>query len=192
MRQGRTDQELGRGDVVRSAHRSVTATQATTVMMDGRRTIRVRRATPADHERVTSLVLRLLSELFDPVACGYNRETLGPAVEKLIRDGSGSWALLAHLDQEAPVGILTLNECTAIYAFGRFGEISELYVEPEHRSAGVGAALVDEAIRFGRERGWSLLEVGAPDVPKWQRTVDFYLRRGFSVVGPRLARDIGA
>jgi GNAT superfamily N-acetyltransferase len=160
--------------------------------MNVRKPIRVRRATAADHDRVTSLVLRLLSELFDPVACGYSRETLAPAVEKLIRDGSGSWALLAHLDQEAPVGILTLNECTAIYAFGRFGEISELYVEPGHRSAGVGAALVDEAIRFGRERGWSLLEVGAPDVPKWQRTVDFYLRHGFSVVGPRLTRDIDA
>lgn len=37
-----------------------------------------------------------------------------------------------------------------------------------------------------RGRGWPLLEVGAPAVPKRQRTVDFYLRRGFSIVGPRL------
>ncbi len=161
-------------------------------MRNARQPIRVRWATPADHDSVTSLVLRLLSELFDPVECGYSRETLAPAVEKLICDGSGSWALLAYRDQDAPVGILTLNECTAIYAFGRFGEISELYVDPESRSAGVGAALVDEAIRFGRERGWSLLEVGAPDVSKWQRTVDFYLRRGFSMVGPRLTRDLDA
>ncbi len=160
--------------------------------MKARQQIRVRQATPADHDRVTSLVLRLLSELFDPVTLGYSRETLAPAVEKLIREGSGSWALLAYLDPEVPVGILTLNECTAIYAFGHFGEISELYVEPEYRSAGVGAALVNEAIQFGRERGWPLLEVGAPDVPKWQRTVDFYLRCGFSMVGPRLTRDIDA
>ncbi len=154
--------------------------------------MRVRQATGADHDIVTALVLRLLSELFDPVGCGYSRQTLAPAVEKLIRDGSRSWALLACLDQDPPIGILTLNECTAIYAFGHFGEISELYVEPEYRSAGVGAALVDEAIRFGRERGWSLLEVGAPDVPRWQRTVDFYLRCGFSMVGPRLTRDLDA
>ena len=30
-----------------------------------------------------------------------------------------------------PVGILTLYECAAVYALGRFGEISELYVAPE-------------------------------------------------------------
>jgi hypothetical protein len=31
-----------------------------------------------------------------------------------------------------------------------------------------------------------MLEVGAPDVPRWQRTVDFYKRNGFKEVGPRL------
>ncbi len=34
-----------------------------------------------------------------------------------------------------------------------------------------------------------MLEVGAPSVPKWQRTVDFYLRNGFEEVGPRLYRS---
>lgn len=50
-----------------------------------------------------------------------------------------------------------LNECTAIYAGGKFDEISEFYVAPRHRSAGVGALLVDAAADFGRNRaGWSL------------------------------------
>ncbi|HEU4400523.1 MAG TPA: GNAT family N-acetyltransferase, partial [Candidatus Polarisedimenticolia bacterium] len=138
--------------------------------------VKVRLATTEDHDVVTSLVLRLLCELYDPAEWGYSRATLAPAVEKLIRDGSGSWAFLAHRQEGTPVGVMTLNECSAIYAFGHFGEISELYVDPEYRSAGVGALLVDAGLRFARERGWSILEVGAPEVPKWQRTVDFYLR----------------
>ena len=42
------------------------------------------------------------------------------------------------------------------------------------------------AAALARERGWPRLEVGAPDVPKWQRSLDFYLRCGFEEVGPRL------
>ncbi|MFP6745114.1 MAG: hypothetical protein VCB77_08015, partial [Alphaproteobacteria bacterium] len=38
--------------------------------------------------------------------------------------------------------------------------------------------------RFRPKLGWLELEVGAPDVPRWQRTVDFYLGYGFKEVGP--------
>jgi GNAT superfamily N-acetyltransferase len=148
--------------------------------------IDVRMAHAGDHAAVTSLVLRLLSELYDPAEWGYSRETLAPAVRALLAEGTGYWAFLARVGGATPVGIIALNQCSAIYAFGHFGEITELYVDPGYRSAGVGAALVSAAIEFGRERGWSLLEVGAPEVPKWQRTVEFYERCGFSLVGPRL------
>ena len=30
------------------------------------------------------------------------------------------------------------------------------------------------------------MEVGAPDLPSWQRSYDFYLNHGFKEVGPRL------
>ena len=150
----------------------------------------IRRASSTDHEAVTSMALRLLSELYDPREWGYSLETLEPAVKSLLQEGTGYWALLAYLERGAAVGFVGLNQCSAVYAFGQFGEISELYVDPEHRTAGIGAALMDAAVRFGRERGWSLLEVGAPAVPRWQRTVDFYLRGGFSVVGPRLTLSL--
>ncbi len=152
--------------------------------------VTIRRARPEDHELVTSMVLSLLTELYDPVELGYSRETLAPAVGKLLQEDTAYWAFLACLKQGTAVGFIGLNECSAIYAFGKFGEIAELYIEPEHRSAGIGASLVDAAVRLGRERGWSLLEVGAPDVPRWQRTVDFYMRCGFSVVGPRLTLSL--
>ncbi|MCG8354004.1 MAG: GNAT family N-acetyltransferase, partial [Kiloniellales bacterium] len=67
-----------------------------------------------------------------------------------------------------------------------FGEITELYIDPRYRSSGLGATMIEAAERVARERGWPRLEVGAPDVPRWQRTVDFYTRYGFVQVGPRL------
>lgn len=68
--------------------------------------------------------------------------------------------------------------------------IVELYIAPTYRSQGVGALLLDRAIAFARTRGWSRLEVGAPDQPRWSRTVDFYRRQGFVEVGPRLKRAV--
>lgn len=68
----------------------------------------------------------------------------------LLRGHAGVWALLAIAVDGTPVGVLTLNECAAIYAGGKFGEISELYVSPNYRSLGIGVRLVDEAVAFGR------------------------------------------
>ena len=97
---------------------------------------------------------------------------------------------LLALADETPVGLLMLNECAAIYAGGRFGEISELYVEPELRSHGVAAKLIEDAVKLGQGRNWKRVEVGAPDQPVWKRTFDFYLMNGFSEVGPRLRKLI--
>ena len=65
------------------------------------------------------------------------------------------WLLGASRDQFSldprDVGVVTLNECAAIYSGGRFGEISELYVVPDYRSKGVGAMLMEAAVALGRE-----------------------------------------
>jgi len=104
----------------------------------------------------------------------------------LLNKDCGVWAFLAEDERGNAVGVLTLHECASIYAGGRFGEISELFVSPLVRSEGVGPELLKEAMRFGHTREWRRLEVGAPDVPRWNRTVSFYLRNGFEEVGPRL------
>ena len=108
------------------------------------------------------------------------------STEGLLGEDSGVWVFLAEDECGDAAGILTLNECASIYAGGRFGEISELYVTPQARSKGLGPELLEEAMKFGRTRGWGRLEVGAPDVPRWSRTVSFYLSNGFVEVGPRL------
>jgi len=87
---------------------------------------------------------------------------------------------------------MTLNECAAIYAGGKFGEISELYVCPEMRSKGIARQFLDHAQIEAVDRGWKRIEVGAPGQPEWQRTLNFYLHNGFEEVGPRLRRLVQA
>ena len=144
----------------------------------------VRRAEPVDFERVGHLVYELLTELYPDAA--HQRNVFVDAARTLLTGGEGVWSYLATTSADRDVGVVTLNECAAIYAGGRFGEISELYVDPDFRSKGASALLIEAAIACGRERGWPNIEVGAPSPPTWQRTIDFYLRHGFEEVGPRL------
>ena len=135
-------------------------------------------------ERVGNLVYELLSELYPDL--GYSRDRCIETARTLLGEGEGVWSFLAKTHDDRDVGVIMLNECAAIYSGGRFGEISELYVVHEFRSQGIGEKLIEAAVTFGRERGWPDIEVGAPSVPAWQRTIDFYLRCGFDEVGPRL------
>jgi GNAT superfamily N-acetyltransferase len=74
-----------------------------------------------------------------------------------------------------------LSENASIYAGGMFGVITELYVVPAQRSAGVATKLVDAAATLGRKRSWGRIEVGA-----LERSLKFYLSAGFVELGPRL------
>ena len=146
----------------------------------------IRRAHVDEAAVVAVLVARLLVELGDE---GVDERALFEVARKLLAAGEVT-ALLAFAD-DRPVGVVTLNSCAAIYAGGRFGEICELYVGPEHRAAGVGSKLVEAAGAQARESGWTRLEVGAPAADHWPRSLDFYLANGFAEVGPRLKREIG-
>jgi GNAT superfamily N-acetyltransferase/quercetin dioxygenase-like cupin family protein len=92
----------------------------------------------------------------------------------------------ARGEDGAIAGLLTLFESFAIYLGGAYGVINEMYVAPGHRSTGVGAALIGAAAAWGRERGWSRLDVTAPESPRWLRTRRFYESRGFRFTGPKL------
>jgi hypothetical protein len=47
---------------------------------------------------------------------------------------------------------------------------------------------VARAKAFGAARGWKRLEVAAPPLPEFGRTLVFYERQGFSVAGGRKLR----
>jgi GNAT superfamily N-acetyltransferase len=150
--------------------------------------IEIVKATARDTMEVFSLVYPLLIELY-PHESTYTPENISWATKKLLENHPNYFGFIAYAGAE-PAGYIGLNNCESIYAFGIFGEIAELYVKPERRNSRVGAKLVAHAIAFGKNRGWSMLEVGAPSVPAWQKTVDFYQRCGFEVVGPRLYQTI--
>ena len=146
------------------------------------RTIRLVPVTTDTAAMAADLVHRLLDELSGGRAP--DLAELEATAGSLVGRGAVSGAIA--LDDDTPVGVVMLTECAAIYAGGRFGEITELYVAPTHRSRGLGPRLIEEAVRLARSRGWRRLEVGAPDQAAWRRTLNFYVREGFVEVGPRL------
>lgn len=145
----------------------------------------IRTATPADYNAVGSLTWDLLFELSPEWVAEQSRETYVETSNTLLSKGENFWALVAEFNGDI-IATLNINECAAIYAGGAFGEISEFYIKPEFRSKGVGAGLIEAAKSFGADKGWTILEVGAPSPEQWQRTIDFYLKNGFTAIGPRL------
>lgn len=148
--------------------------------------ISTRRANATDAETVARFSHALLDELTGGKAPA--PDDVRQSAQIMLAD-AGVVAVIASANDE-PVGIMVLNECTAIYAGGKFGYISELYVRPEKRSKGIAPHLLEVASQESRARGWKRLEVAAPGQPKWKRTLDFYLRNGFEELGPRLCRII--
>lgn len=141
-------------------------------------------ATESDTLIVSEFIYLLIDEL--AAGAGPERKAMETATSQVL-SMKGVTGIIAK-EGVAPVGVIMLNECAAIYAGGLFGEISELYVSKEHRSKGIAAQLVDAAETYAKENGWKRLEVGAPPQPSWDRTLQFYLREGFAEVGPRLRK----
>ena len=85
----------------------------------------IRRAGREDTEAVTTLVHALLDEIDPDSKEGYTYAKLEPVAEQLL--GDRDVFIFLALDQEdSAVGLVTLNRCKAIYAYGEFGEICEL------------------------------------------------------------------
>ncbi len=143
-------------------------------------------AEPVDVPTVARLVGDLLREIMVAIgtpAFAFSLAETESRARTWLEDGS--YTVLLARDGETAVGLLTLSECRALYAEGRFGIIPELYVCPDRRSQEVGQALVAEAKRVARLKGWLRLEVTTPPLPQFERTLVFYERQGFSVSGGR-------
>ena len=68
--------------------------------------------------------------------------------------------------------------------------IQDLWVDPDWRSRGVGAELVEAIVALARERGVGRIEVGLPreTFEAIEATEAFYLGNGFEHLGPRMRR----
>lgn len=147
------------------------------------------RAGENDADLVAIMVHKLLHEI-GAWHDAPDDERIHEVCRQLLEEDSRFTALLAFDQERRPVGVMTLTEAVAIYAQGRFGIIMELYVVPDARSAGIGDRLIQEARSLGEDRGWSLLEVNAPDGEEWSRTQSFYQRQGFRHVGPFMKLEL--
>ena len=146
-------------------------------------TIRFRIADSNDSEIVADMVARLLSELG---GISVEKEAYLQTSKKLLSDNKQYTVFLAYSAQNDYIGFISVFESSAIYTSGAFGVIQELFVSPEYRSSKIGRGLLSEAKNHAIHKGWKRLEVGAPNPEKWGRTVSFYLREGFTAIGPRL------
>jgi len=145
-------------------------------------------AGPEVWDVVEKFVLALLDELGDE---GKDLGTLSPRVRALWeKHPERMHAVIAYGDAGEPVGLLTLTEGIAIYANGPYGVIPEMYVVPSARSSGVGRRLIERVVEIGRERGWSRIDVTAPESARWERTVRFYENCGFRFAGPKLKKPL--
>ena len=134
-----------------------------------------RLATVDDAEEVARLLHDFNTE-YDTPSPG--AAVLAPRLRSLLAS-RGTFAMLAGTPAVG-VGLVTLR--TNVWYDGLVALLDELYVVPEHRSGGIGTAMIDLLLRTARERGVDLVEINvdAPDVDA-QR---FYERHGFHGVDP--------
>jgi len=105
--------------------------------------------------------------------------------ELLPRENFGGF-IATDEKTNAAVGLVTITQATAIYNGGDFGVITELYVDRNTRSKGIGKMLIESALEFARAKNWKKVEVGAPNKNEWPRTIEFYKKNGFEEKGPKL------
>ena len=143
-------------------------------------------ASLGDAPMVARLVDALLVELTGTPSRYEDR--LASAQNLLANGGSGN-AILAF-DEGQPIGCLILLEVETVYAAGKIGVVTELYVDPNFRSRGTAGQLIETACSFGREKSWPVIEVTLPPQPAWKRTLAFYARNNFVEIGPRMKRAL--
>ena len=90
---------------------------------------------------------------------------------------SGSYEVLLACEVTRCCGVLTLSYRPALSVGAEFVAVEDLYVEPEHRRRGVGAALVRAAHDRLREKSISYVEVQTSEMG----AIGFYESLGYEV-----------
>lgn len=132
----------------------------------------VRIAAPSDEETVVALLV----PQFDEHAISLPGDALRFAVRELLRTESRGVVLLAERGARA-LGVAAFATTWTLEHGGLVGWLDELYVVPEERGAGVGAALLDEGLALAARRGWLAVEL---EIERGhERAANLYERAGF-------------
>ena len=153
--------------------------------------IKVEKATIKEVKTVVNLIAELLLDFNNRNSSNFlvDQDNLEKTTRKLIKRKNFG-AFIAYDSENKPKGLITISEAFAIYNGGDFGVITELYVDRNSRSEGIGKLLVQRAFDFSDAMGWTKLEVGAPNAEVWPRTIEFYERNGFKQKGTKLRIDL--
>ncbi|MFN8437823.1 MAG: GNAT family N-acetyltransferase [Cytophagales bacterium] len=149
-------------------------------------TIKIKKCDRSQSAIVTDLIIELLRDFNERSGSNFviDKDIIQETTNKLIdREKFGCYVAF---EEEKPVGLITISHCFAIYNGGDFGVITELYVDREKRSRGIGKLLLEKAYEFAKHNDWTKLEVGAPTKTEWPRTIEFYIENGFEEKGPKL------
>ena len=145
--------------------------------------VRIERALAGDLDSA----IQLLKELY--IELGEEEDSvkyLDPELLQKLTETGMTEIYLARTDSLKTIGIMTITECQAIYAGGKYGLIDEMYIKPDFRSHSIGKQLVEKAKEIGEEKRWNRIDVTAPTEERWKRTVAFYEKSGFVFTGPKM------
>ena len=148
----------------------------------------INKATIKDSTLLSKLICELLKDFNERSRSNFvidEAKVENTCKELLPRENFGGFIAMDNQTNTA-VGAITITQATAIYNGGDFGVITELYVDRNTRSKGIGKLLIQSALEFARTKNWSKVEVGAPNKSEWPRTIEFYKNNGFEEKGPKL------
>ncbi|MFJ9932984.1 GNAT family N-acetyltransferase [Streptomyces virginiae] len=147
-------------------------------------------ARPEEAQAVADAVTALLRELRGDAS--HTIPGLGAAVADAIAGRDGAGVLVARDEQGRVAGVLGYTTQTALRLAAPYRHVQELWVEPGLRSKGVAALLLAELDALCAADGVRRVEVCLPaeQFPSYPRTLAFYERSGFRVIGPRVIKDL--
>lgn len=134
--------------------------------------LEIRPATASDRDAAVRLLAAQLAEHDIPI----ERPLLDAAVEGLLaREDRG--AILLAVRDGAPIGLAVLSQTWTVEHGGTAMWLDELYVEPAHRSGGIGGRMMEAVVAEARRRGARALDLEV--TADHARAANLYRRRGF-------------
>jgi len=152
--------------------------------------IKFREAKLSDCEVIAGMVVELTAEISELTKAKHFDIDLNSTMQRcyaLIK--AGHYSAIVAEDDKKPIAVVTMTETHALYVTGKIGVIQEFYVSPDYRASGVGSMLIEQVKEFGKQQGWSCIELCTPPLPEFERTLNFYQKNGLIPVGGRKMRQ---
>lgn len=131
---------------------------------------------------------KLLLDFYAEISHSFSTNTIDEIILEFLE--KGIIIVASEINSNKIIGFICVIESNALYARGNFGVINELYIIPEFRSRKVGQKLIDFSIEVAKKKNWSRLELDTPEIEKAERTIQFYIKEGFTPIGLRMKKNI--